>query len=467
MPPEPSASNSRRRKGKSKAGCRNCKARKVKCDETRPICKACSRRKENCVWNEWDDPFAAYLTPAAAYALRIPPERQLAIVPCSSFNMRDLELLHTWSTKTFNSIAPDLPTIRHTYTTLVPELAFRHDTLLHAIFALSALQLHTSNPSSDYLSYAKTHCQKALLGLRQELSSNNLEVGFVTNFVLASYWLSSPSWNPINEAITPNLFDWFPTARRFMVGLTPFWRCVATGHVKDSPFLPHFLVKAALKPSGPSPLPLLRGIHKKETCPLDPEELDDPQTVAVFETVLDALDVGANLALKPLTGIGALYLFPGSCPDEFCNMLQSQSPRALIIMAHFCALLAQFDGTWWYGHDRSKRDLQQILELLDEKWLPWMQYPIDTFKIKFGVDMSLNSIEYPSVAEPIVASSISNPQSSFTEFDMSMSWMAPTLATDSQPYAKENELIDSADTFGGELSSWDEAQELGEILWMI
>src|SRR4051812_8100193 len=33
---------------KSRAGCRNCKTRKVKCDEARPSCRACTLRKEHC-----------------------------------------------------------------------------------------------------------------------------------------------------------------------------------------------------------------------------------------------------------------------------------------------------------------------------------------------------------------------------------------------------------------------------------
>ena len=35
---------------KSRTGCRNCKARKVKCDEGRPACRACSARNEQCIY---------------------------------------------------------------------------------------------------------------------------------------------------------------------------------------------------------------------------------------------------------------------------------------------------------------------------------------------------------------------------------------------------------------------------------
>ena len=35
---------------KSRGGCTNCKHRKVKCDEARPICRACTLRHETCVY---------------------------------------------------------------------------------------------------------------------------------------------------------------------------------------------------------------------------------------------------------------------------------------------------------------------------------------------------------------------------------------------------------------------------------
>ncbi|PTB61327.1 hypothetical protein BBK36DRAFT_1195890, partial [Trichoderma citrinoviride] len=35
---------------KSRAGCQSCKARKVKCDEARPVCRSCKLRKADCVY---------------------------------------------------------------------------------------------------------------------------------------------------------------------------------------------------------------------------------------------------------------------------------------------------------------------------------------------------------------------------------------------------------------------------------
>ncbi|KAI8939425.1 hypothetical protein NX059_003205 [Plenodomus lindquistii] len=42
---------------RSKSGCLTCRARRVKCDETRPKCKACSKKNRPC---EWEAPYAKF-----------------------------------------------------------------------------------------------------------------------------------------------------------------------------------------------------------------------------------------------------------------------------------------------------------------------------------------------------------------------------------------------------------------------
>ncbi|KAH8834866.1 hypothetical protein DL96DRAFT_1572064 [Flagelloscypha sp. PMI_526] len=426
MPAEPSAQK-RKQHTKSRAGCKNCKTRRVKCDEVHPICKACSRRKEECLWDESDprnDPFAKFLTAAASHALAIPPERQLSIAPCTDFKVRDLELIHNWTTRTIMSIMPDAPVARTAFTVLAPQLAFQHDPLLHAMFALSALQLHTSQPEGDHLWYAKTHCQKAILGLKKQESSLPMEVNFVTNIILANYWLCSPSWTEGDSSATPSIFDWFPTARRFLLNLAPLWDGIFGGAIKESPFLPRSVICAAHTASVPTPFPAsLLCIHLKEVCPYDLEELEDADVVHAYEHSLMGLRGSWNLMNHEYAGIASMYLFPATCEDKFCEQLSKKKPRALVILAHFCALISQYDGTWWYGVDRSKNDIQRILSLLDDKWLPWLEFPMRVLKLKSGIqdgfvlpsESGVSDIPPLDKSPPCLSPS--------GELDMSMSWM--------------------------------------------
>lgn len=62
MPPTPPADekpyHAKRPHRKSRLGCRNCKTRKVKCDEKKPSCRNCTLRKETCVYPSQSNPSA-------------------------------------------------------------------------------------------------------------------------------------------------------------------------------------------------------------------------------------------------------------------------------------------------------------------------------------------------------------------------------------------------------------------------
>ncbi|CAG5188981.1 uncharacterized protein ALTATR162_LOCUS12076 [Alternaria atra] len=51
-PPEEINSNDEASKFRSRNGCLTCRARRVKCDETRPLCKACGKKNRPCQWKE-------------------------------------------------------------------------------------------------------------------------------------------------------------------------------------------------------------------------------------------------------------------------------------------------------------------------------------------------------------------------------------------------------------------------------
>ncbi|KAM7222061.1 hypothetical protein V8F06_002566 [Rhypophila decipiens] len=72
--PSTKAYHAKRPHRKSRNGCRNCKKRKVKCDEGRPSCRTCTLRKETCVYLSFTSATAAspaQSTPSSA--TRLPP----------------------------------------------------------------------------------------------------------------------------------------------------------------------------------------------------------------------------------------------------------------------------------------------------------------------------------------------------------------------------------------------------------
>lgn len=346
-----------------------------------PICKSCHHRQKACVWdNKSNNPLAMFLSPAATSAISIPHDHQLALPPIGVYRKQELELLHNWTTNTILTLVPDSPRTRYGFQVLLPQLAFQHDFLLHAMFSISALHMHTFRPSDDFLPLAQVHCQHAILGLRSAGDAVSVDITLMANTILGMYWLASPSWSFLSQ--DPDIFDWLPATRVFMRSLGAHWAATLNGTRPDSPLIPHDLGDVR-KQWRLAPFPsILHNIHRAAVCPFDLHELRDSKTITSYENALQKLSNTWNLFMDPTLQNMAFFLFPSSSDDGFFQYFMEKRPRALIIIAHYCAVLGQFRGTWLYSLERSRSDIQRILSFLDEKWLPWMEYPLKVVAMK-------------------------------------------------------------------------------------
>ncbi|KAH8818825.1 hypothetical protein DL96DRAFT_1820212 [Flagelloscypha sp. PMI_526] len=392
----------RRKHDWTKTGCLTCKTRHVKCDEIRPICTACSRRREACVWS--DDPKALLILPRVARAaLKPSKDRLLSLPPLNGFRIQELELLHSWTSNTMFTFIPDIPTIRYGFQVALPQFAFRHEYLLHAIFAVTSLHMHYLLPSSNYLQLAKMHCRRAVLEVFSATQDSvSSEAIVMANIFIAVYWLAAPAWESTERDIYPDVFNWIPAARKFMYKMGVFNQEVLKGILPTPSFLPSpFHIKElpiALAPFSNS----FYQIYQPELCSLDAEELKDAHILTIYELVLYRL---SNCCWSAFTDrkfhTSAIYPFLSVVPEDFVNLFLEKRPRAMILVAHFCAILGQYDGIWWYSWDRCRHDLQRILSLLDKKWMPCMEYPLSLLAMNPQIqDCSGNGVaEFSSMAE--------------------------------------------------------------------
>ncbi|KAH8818780.1 hypothetical protein DL96DRAFT_1621920 [Flagelloscypha sp. PMI_526] len=377
---EPPSSSSRLRKGRgqSKKGCLTCKIRHVKCDEVRPICTACSRRREACVWN--DNESALHILPdMARAALRPSKDRQLSLPPLSSIRTQELELLHNWTTNTIFTLVPALPTIHYDFQVTFPQIAFQNKFLLHALFAITSLHMHYLLPSSEYLPRAKMFGQSAILGLRDTpLDTISPNVLIMLEVLLATYWLAFPAWDPKHGDTFPDVFNWFPAAMTIMRRASSYRNGSERPRFITAVFSAHRLYSMVT----PFQEIFLKMCHP-EVCPFDTEELEDKRTLAVYESALRSfIHCSWEIFMNPKIQTYAIFGFLCATPDEFRKLFLEKRPRALILVAHYCAILGQFDGVWWYSWERYHHDLQQILSHLDEKWLPCMEYPLNVLAMR-------------------------------------------------------------------------------------
>ncbi|KAI3394524.1 hypothetical protein diail_2573 [Diaporthe ilicicola] len=84
-----------------------------------------------------------------------------------------------------------------------------------------------------------------------------------------------------------------------------------------------------------------------------------------------------------------IQAFPLLIPAKYIELLASRRPRALVILAHFFATVAQVHNVWWLGEEpfmgresTAKREIRAIKGALPREWLTTMVWPMDVVGLK-------------------------------------------------------------------------------------
>lgn len=80
-----------------------------------------------------------------------------------------------------------------------------------------------------------------------------------------------------------------------------------------------------------------------------------------------------------------LVLFPYLIQSRFIDLVKELRPRALVVLAHYFALLASFRYVWWIG-TVGCREVQALATALSDKWYDLMSWPI-----RFTKDQALHT----------------------------------------------------------------------------
>ena len=70
-----------------------------------------------------------------------------------------------------------------------------------------------------------------------------------------------------------------------------------------------------------------------------------------------------------------LLVFPVLLEKPFIDLVEEGRPRALVLMAHYFALLTSFSHIWWIG-DTGKREIVGIQSFLLAEWSDLMRWPL-------------------------------------------------------------------------------------------
>ncbi|PYH41653.1 Zn(II)2Cys6 transcription factor domain-containing protein [Aspergillus saccharolyticus JOP 1030-1] len=201
----PLTANERRRRvrhHKSRRGCFTCKHRRVKCDEVHPICGACAFRGDSCSYPpSVSSTFRVLKSPQISSSVTDPLQpldfrlqEPAAESPLhdQAIGLADLRLLTRFMIYTSKKMSYH-PTRQHVWEQLIPDLAAKHEYLMHLLLALAGEHVlyeahmpksftegeddrQSSSPAYSQseleLEYQRViqHHQKGLAGFRQALA---------------------------------------------------------------------------------------------------------------------------------------------------------------------------------------------------------------------------------------------------------------------------------------------------------
>ncbi|KAF7542006.1 hypothetical protein G7054_g130 [Neopestalotiopsis clavispora] len=206
----------RRSHKKSRNGCRYCKQRRIKCDETKPTCGNCARSSVLCDYSPKGDNAQPIVSrgrgrprkdwtaitgvrsgdvSASSSSTTSPwpaPPSEPSQLPLYAplhlqWGIEDMQLFYHYMTAVAVDSGAD-----QLWQHQLPRIAFQHHTILHLLLAIAALHLSRSEPgrSAELIAQAEAHMNVSLRRVTQDLSNldeQNCAELYITTILICTY----------------------------------------------------------------------------------------------------------------------------------------------------------------------------------------------------------------------------------------------------------------------------------------
>ncbi|KAH7133618.1 hypothetical protein EDB81DRAFT_108281 [Dactylonectria macrodidyma] len=417
----------RRSHKKSRAGCRRCKNRKIKCDEVHPRCGNCSKHGVLCDFGN-PDVLGELVTPTASsesvaastptppsVTLNTPktPSTRSSSIAATSSNpipvsppiyppvpslevaaslsgqtdrMMELRLMHQYTTSTSKTLLTNSPVADDIWQYAVPQMAFSgkngYPYLADAILSVAALHLRSLSPDDKALvrashAYSASSLAAYCASLNSGITPENAEALFLTAALIAFQAAASRIFNKDDvEPKDPNSryalpLPWFHAFQGVKTVVATSWQWIrgsnAVKAVIDSQ--PSFQLNLNPRSSDSFFGHLLEGLED-ELVAEEPHNFN-----ATGQAYFHAVCV-INWAHKNYYSAASLA-FPATVSRRFVDLVEEKRPRALAILACFFALLKRMDNLWWL-QDVARREVMGLVGMFEpgSKWWRHLEWPV-------------------------------------------------------------------------------------------
>ncbi|GAW14761.1 hypothetical protein ANO14919_041640 [Xylariales sp. No.14919] len=411
---------SKRPHRKSRAGCKQCKKRKVKCDEAKPTCKACTLRKERCIYPNTSLPVLPSpekgppvgVTGPLARGSReqsvesvsgteeaedvekvedttcgrnmVPVVSEPLFIPEQADDALDMKMLWFYTAYSFQNFAINSgrsTVIDYILKVRIVEHAFRSPFLMETLKALSALHLRMLNqpiPTQKLVAYQA----QAFQGYRNAIErADPKDFPALLGCSLFTVAMSSQGFREPNGK------------RLFIVDWIAVWRGIG--------LIIELIEPQAVKDSGLAALFWRPPIDMEKTVQYIPNNLLFMVTSIRYK---DADYEFQKDYYELLRYIGSLYMeliehgfgpvldlriitFWTFCPRPLLPLMKQRRPRLLVIIAHWlCFVKLMHYSSWWMRG--LEPQAEQIFEEIGEKWGHLLRVPRMVMQAEGYVEMA-------------------------------------------------------------------------------
>ncbi|CDM37684.1 transcriptional regulator family: Fungal Specific TF [Penicillium roqueforti] len=367
----------RRAHTKSRQGCDQCKRRRVKCDEKGPPCSNCISRELPCTYlraparpdsraSQTPAPLAIIDTPLRP---RIP--RLTAPVSSTISAVRDLELMHKFSTETYKSLCSS-SSEHYVWQIAIPRLALQYDFLMNGILALGALHIAaTIEPPASlvYIDIALQYHNLTFAPYRAAVDSinpMNCEAALAQSIITTVIGIALPRVTAArgeSSSITENIVVVF----ELLQGVRKIHR-IGESWIKLELFTRRRNYwnsgVASIDSDMRDALERLGSLNDEALASIDPDQHQVNKDAIVYlrhfsarvGNSVDAANVLAWLAMSD---------------KEFVDNVRRRQPLSLLILMHWGVLLGELDGQHWWARDSGRALVSELLDALHPGDMEW------------------------------------------------------------------------------------------------
>ena len=384
---------------KSRTGCQRCKARKVKCDETYPVCGKCHRQGVECVYLNSSLGSSGATSTKISSATPQPSSSSQALYPDD--RLLELRLFYHYQNVGHTMSAGGTDSIIDTiWSQRVPLMALEHPFLLHAVLSIAALHLITTSSitltsptgnayermppyaitQSEVPDYSRVHqfyLNLALEGQRKVLAdmrSENADAACITTLIIANQIFRVDEC-PIHEPYRPPL-QWLKLASQTKRVLQ-----VALPLMKGDGLTGTIVQRSEQMYPGKTTEYAPNRQHFINLMDWDafPEPDFNLETQLAYEKTLNYIG-SVYIAIKNGEPSGVLsrrfFAFGPMLEKRYLELLEQRRPRALVMLAHLFAMSKVIDDIWLFN-GAAERHVYGVQTILPPSWQWAMEWPLN------------------------------------------------------------------------------------------